>query len=102
MKGISIKGARNRAGGRDRGERVSDLRCSAQHVRYSAERLKFEHKHKMPTDLEKLKPVQTTAAINTFKGLYITWELHQWSVCSVKCLACVQSIVWYESNHQQM
>ncbi len=93
MKGILMKGTRNRAGGRDRGERVSDLRCSAQRVR-----LKFEHKHKMPTDLEKLKLVQTTAAISTFKSLYITWELHQRSACSVKCLARVQSSVWYASN----
>ena len=56
---------------------------------------RFEHKHEMLTELEKLKLVQSTAAISTFRRLYITWELHQWSVCSVKCLACVQSIVWY-------
>lgn len=56
---------------------------------------RFEHKHEMLTELEKLKLVQSTAAISTFRSLYITWELHQWSVCGVKCLACVQSVVWY-------
>ena len=55
MKGTLIKGMTNGAGGRDKEERV---RCSAQPVRHSADSFKFEHKHKMPTDLEKLKPVQ--------------------------------------------
>lgn len=53
MKGIIIKGMKGQQGGRDKEERVSNLRCLAQHVRHSADSFKFEHK--MLSDQEKLR-----------------------------------------------
>lgn len=53
------------AGGRDKEERVSNIRCRAQHVRHQAHSSRFEHK--MLTDQKKLRIEQ-----DTFRNLNIT------------------------------
>lgn len=65
------KGNENR-GGRDKEEPVSNLKCPAQHFRHSAE---TEGGSRPGNTI-----VQYIVAVNTLRSLYITTELHQWSV----------------------
>lgn len=72
--GNNNQGDEKTAGGRDKEERVSNLKCLAQHVRHSADSSKFEHK--MLTDQKKLRIDQ-----DTFRKLNITMA----SSFSMKC-----------------
>lgn len=72
--GNNNQGDEKTAGRRDKEERVSNLRCLAQHVRHSADSSKFEHK--MLTDQKKLRIDQ-----DTFRNLNITMA----SLFNIKC-----------------